>query len=134
MVHGRFHQIPILFNPRLREGGDCFGRSKTSSVFNFQSTPPRRRRLYEWWKNKIFTFSIHASAKEATLQWSKADLQNFFQSTPPRRRRHLSTFYVPLHNSFSIHASAKEATPNDIVYLVFCANFQSTPPRRRRQQ
>ena len=101
-------------------------------VLQFQSTPPRRRRLL----------------------WAKL-LNNSpsFQSTPPRRRRHEVDGYttysadfnprlreggdgIQRHNrleesKISIHASAKEATWLSIL-LTWAWLFQSTPPRRRR--
>ena len=76
-------------------------------------------------------FSIHASAKEATLTANLINRVFGFQSTPPRRRRLCRTQtpcllqvfnprlreggdhkrYVPVSAvKFSIHASAKEAT------------------------
>ena len=81
------------------------------NIINFQSTPPRRRRRYRGQsagKAKFFNprlreggdsdffgkditphvFSIHASAKEATVMMMHYSLRNLrFQSTPPRRRR-----------------------------------------------
>ena len=44
------------FNPRLREGGDDYNMAATSGVSKFQSTPPRRRRLY-----CLFWFSVLAN-------------------------------------------------------------------------
>ena len=55
-----------IFNPRLREGGDGSGIELPEMGFNFQSTPPRRRRLF---------------ARTHTNSYCS------FQSTPPRRRR-----------------------------------------------
>ena len=55
----------------------------------FQSTPPRRRRRRTGGDLTLPTvFSIHASAKEATVKGviQGVNKQNF-QSTPPRRRR-----------------------------------------------
>ena len=77
---------------------------------NFQSTPPRRRRQkVDSEELDSVTFSIHASAKEATLQMNRFPRLSNFQSTPPRRRR-------PVMRD------------SRIVFSV----FQSTPPRRRR--
>ena len=79
----------IDFNPRLREGGDEKDSVKVGESFEFQSTPPRRRRrtvdivvdivdnhfnprLREGGDFSSLssvdgeTISIHASAKEAT--------------------------------------------------------------------
>ena len=77
-----------FFNPRLREGGD-----------GDEITINTRKK-----------FSIHASAKEATVSKFSVEYFENFQSTPPRRRRRKSHWQV--------------------VELQF---FQSTPPRRRRQ-
>ena len=99
-----------FFNPRLREGGDEI----------------------EQQIKQIDKFSIHASAKEATVseEEKKEDKNIFnprlreggdqkikrflmlssFQSTPPRRRRRILLLCSPLLPKFSIHASAKEAT------------------------
>ena len=102
----------------------------------------------------IKTFSIHASAKEATCLFVPVFATASFQSTPPRRRRQtfrnkiVSVFDFSIHASakeathlnprsknfqiFSIHASAKEATGFEAVQLSPNVVFQSTPPRRRR--
>ena len=83
-----------------------------SRPYTFQSTPPRRRRLHDGClPPAVVDFSIHASAKEATLR-------------------------VPctlLLQKFSIHASAKEATLHTNIFAGI-NDFQSTPPRRRRPQ
>ena len=99
----------LLFNPRLREGGD--------------KSPTRSTRV-------AIRFSIHASAKEATYDCKKEDWFCNFQSTPPRRRRPQGAGAEVL-GGFSIHASAKEATLCYNIFM-FLLNFQSTPPRRRR--
>ena len=39
--------IRCNFNPRLREGGDQDTASYSYKTVLFQSTPPRRRRLYD---------------------------------------------------------------------------------------
>ena len=143
-----------VFNPRLREGGDticsfCFG-----SNFDFQSTPPRRRRPFSFSNFPIFQiFSIHASAKEATHTCPACTCSNLIFN--PRLREGgdwlahyfelVEEFFNPrlreggdsydfgdiTYNYFSIHASAKEAT---IIRLKRTKKifFQSTPPRRRR--
>ena len=80
-----------LFNPRLREGGDDNSTGKVAAIVGFQSTPPRRRRLdlsFTFCTSSLL-FSIHASAKEATLDF---------------------IYRYSLLCKFSIHASAKEAT------------------------
>ena len=95
------------FNPRLREGGDtvilltltCLRISIHASEkeataaqsrrkawdYQFQSTPPRRRRRYPLWPKAKIGISIHASEKEATATYCDtsaimyiSSLNNFF--------------------------------------------------------
>ena len=54
----------------------------------FQSTPPRGRRRDAKYDTAVaHQISIHASAREATVNTSAKDRQRLFQSTPPRGRR-----------------------------------------------
>ena len=77
------------FNPRLREGGDLIGRGKSL----------------------LLSISIHASAKEATIEQQIKQIdKELFQSTPPRRRRPILADTTIFQSTISIHASAKEAT------------------------
>ena len=120
----------LYFNPRLREGGDIWlswisvrfrisihasekeaTRLSINSCFVFQSTPPRRRRLFHLVNLLLYKeISIHASEKEATTAYDIHTQLFSFQSTPPRRRRRdfVNTNLSP-------------------------GKFQSTPPRRRRR-
>ena len=101
----------LYFNPRLREGGDNSTRLSINSCFVFQSTPPRRRRLFHLVNLLLYKeISIHASEKEATTAYDIHTQLFSFQSTPPRRRRRdfVNTNLSP-------------------------GKFQSTPPRRRRR-
>ena len=84
----------MIFNPRLREGGDLFPVFIPLHSRPFQSTPPRRRRP-----------NLEISS------WR----QYSFQSTPPRRRRQHHSCNHIVSYQFSIHASAKEATYRYIV-------------------
>ena len=78
----------LYFNPRLREGGDNSTRLSINSCFVFQSTPPRRRRLFHLVNLLLYKeISIHASEKEATDTSLVIYEAQIFQSTPPRRRR-----------------------------------------------
>ena len=98
------------FNPRLRKGGDlrnsCYlpyciisihasAREATFSVrfiyqkSEFQSTPPRGRRL---------------------MRLARTMRIDIFQSTPPRGRRPSAELQPQLEQLISIHASAREAT------------------------
>ena len=103
--------LALIFNPRLREGGD-WGHNRPIAVVNVFN--PRLReggdKLTASWYNTSLLFSIHASAKEAT--------QGYLRAVLPE--------------SFSIHASAKEATHGSAC-IERILDFQSTPPRRRRQ-
>ena len=58
----------------------------------------------------VDTISIHASAKEATVNERYQRGNTGFQSTPPRRRRPDFSLTIKKVDSISIHASAKEAT------------------------
>ena len=75
------------FNPRLREGGDRIRAGLTYPELNFN---PRLREGGDFAyiaaadNDKI---SIHASAREATVNGVKVNLSYEFQSTPPRGRR-----------------------------------------------
>ncbi len=122
------------FNPRLREGGDNSTRLSINSCFVFQSTPPRRRRLFHLVNLLLYKeISIHASEKEATTAYDIHTQLFSFQSTPPRRRRPICsnspTFFTNFNprlreggdqikvslfflKRISIHASEKEATPS----------------------
>ena len=125
----------IIFNPRLREGGDIGYETQFQFMKSFQSTPPRRRRPIRRFLflrsddifnprlreggdeageviKKLRNFSIHASAKEATTTF-------------------IGLLVIII---FSIHASAKEATSVTLSLLRLAEHFQSTPPRRRRRQ
>ena len=144
------------FNPRLREGGDNSTRLSINSCFVFQSTPPRRRRLFHLVNLLLYKeISIHASEKEATTAYDIHTQLFSFQSTPPRRRRlfPLGSAFQGLYfnprlreggdadpqakahgSTISIHASEKEATPSCSALCKLPSGFQSTPPRRRRRE
>ena len=81
-------------------------------ALNFQSTPPRRRRLHLG-RHLIVVYLFNPRLREGgdgKSHWQVVELQ-FFQSTPPRRRRLLGC----------------------AVFIMWIAAFQSTPPRRRRR-
>jgi len=80
----------VCFNPRLRAGGDGTVPNGSSTRYQFQSTPPRGRRLWVRAPHSLLKeVSIHASAREATPDMGE------------RRQQ---------PNAVSIHASAREAT------------------------
>ena len=68
------------FNPRLREGGDVLPSIRKTGGYQFQSTPPRRRRQGQV-SGTVYDIyiSIHASAKEATglLELFRLGVENF---------------------------------------------------------
>ena len=123
-----------IFNPRLREGGDNL---KTGMWHCFTIFNPRLREGGDFAAFEdsviVLEFSIHASAKEATRNWTVRCVTS----------------------CFSIHASAKEATKSGFGRVGFrnlfnprlreggdnatgetyaiMGIFQSTPPRRRRR-
>ena len=82
-------KIPDNFNPRSHEGSDRSVSPFTIASKGFQSTLPRRERLF-WPDNilSISTISIHAPTKGATmLQIAYSEVCQLFQSTLPRRER-----------------------------------------------
>ena len=104
--------------------------------FNFQSTPPRRRRHASVREvTSLITFSIHASAKEATK--NATTTAEYLQVFNPRLREGgdcIDCICTYNHN-FSIHASAKEATltPTDVntfspVFSIHASAKEATIP------
>ena len=101
---------PLLFwnfNPRSREGSDCFQISTFGTI----------------------SISIHAPARGATLfrhglrkQWL------LFQSTLPRGERHDPNRLWMFDSSISIHAPARGATTTQIINDHYIINFN---PRSR---
>ena len=102
------------------------------------------------------SFSIHASAKEATPKGSEfSPMTNEFSIHASAKEATINTKQILNVLNFSIHASAKEATESlkagkkvvifsihasakeatkDNLHLLHSLFFQSTPPRRRRPQ
>ena len=103
--------------------------AKLNLILAFQSTPPRRRRRYfSCDRRPLDRISIHASAKEATaVAFTKTSIDSDFN---PRLREggdapkpHLGYGII-----ISIHASAKEATAtycntSAIMYISSLNNF-----------
>ena len=77
------------FNPLRREGGDNVAGSLAAKVKEFQSTPPRGRRLrLHVQYTKRLGISIHSAARAETSEISMTLTSMIsFQSTPPRGRR-----------------------------------------------
>ena len=79
----------------------------------------------------IHQFSIHASAKEATLFCLVFVEYSIFQSTPPRRRR--PEVLVLLNAAIAFQSTPPRRRRRRFpCFKFFIASFQSTPPRRRR--
>ena len=77
------------FNPRSREGSDSSALDPQDTLLLFQSTLPRReRRILYKFRLQRDQISIHAPAKGATRTWETSSLAWQFQSTLPRRERH----------------------------------------------
>ena len=163
------------FNPRLREGGDpkrylshiffpisihasareATGKAKEPDTeYEFQSAPPRGRRLYEICEHIIsgyfnprlreggdrgqrdfsagYLISIRASAREATLCSHLMMWKQKFQSAPPRGRRLVE--WQRSHRILNFNPRLREGgdfVPIDDKRLV--NRFQSAPPRGRRR-
>ena len=100
-----------VFNPRLREGGD---NALISCCVDD-------------------AFSIHASAKEATIVFMGMMSLNIFQSTPPRRRRQ-GWSYIFLYSGCFQSTPPRRRRHDDTQIVSLSVDFQSTPPRRRRPQ
>ena len=81
-------------------------------IIEFQSTPPRRRRLKSVLQVPVtFGISIHASAKEATDWWCIKSLRSVISiHASAKEATGLHSVYHS-RSAISIHASAKEATP-----------------------
>ena len=77
------------FNPRLREGGDRLHTNIFAGINEFQSTPPRRRRLGAKSLKAAKTFNFNPRLREGGDIERQSEIYNIL---------------------ISIHASAKEAT------------------------
>ena len=119
------------FNPRLREGGDveCVSYTGTIACFN-----PRLREGGDAAVNYMddeLRVSIHASAREATLDLPLLDHIVMFQSTPPRGRRQLSPTPGLARWAFQ-STPPRGRRPGNTRITEAGDVFQSTPPRGRR--
>ena len=81
-------RISCSFNPRSHEGSDSAINVDKAEVSMFQSTLPRRERLFVWARIKGDDgVSIHAPTKGATCIIIISLFISLFQSTLPRRER-----------------------------------------------
>ena len=110
-LRGKLAQHLFVFQSTPPRGRRLLMGNHSVDDFKFQSTPPRGRRpgprQRQIHRHQV---SIHASAREATVQYASGNTINMFQSTPPRGRRH-----------------------GEIIQLGTDYWFQSTPPRGRRR-
>ena len=105
------------FNPRSHEGSDAFSIVSVSSFALFQSTLPRRERLYSFnFSPPVQKISIHAPTKGATYFHHLFINFNLFQSTLPRRERQQLICKHQFHLRISIHAPTKGATRRSKVF------------------
>ena len=101
------------FNPRSREGSDSFFHPTRSPVVRFQSTLPRGER-------RDHTLEIHCVER--------------FQSTLPRGERHFNIRPSEMERIISIHAPARGATVWTAISPLVDLVFQSTLPRGERRK
>ena len=124
--------IKINFNPRSREGSDNRSCSLCAGYHRFQSTLPRRERLYEFFKPFIdFVFQSTLPRRERLQVLTACWCVSIFQSTLPRRERLSQPLNWTDSIKISIHAPAKGATSLYFLGVSIWA-FQSTLPRRER--
>ena len=142
------------FNPRPREGSDCFPEGHTVPGNKFQSTPPWRERQgcnftrcrqvnfnprpregsdqFGYGKITDDVISIHAPVKGATWLGISRARWFTFQSTPPWRERPPISRSVGTGSSFQSTPPWRER-PYDCIPCTRLALFQSTPPWRERR-
>ena len=117
------------FNPRSREGSDWFHTSNPTHITIFQSTLPRRERLYLISPAASRTrFQSTLPRRERRVQSQYSSEFSKFQSTLPRRERHIPTVLPIPYNTISIHAPAKGATNPSPSCVASTNNFN---PRSR---
>ena len=84
-------RISCSFNPSSHEGSDSAINVDKAEVSMFQSTLPRRERLFVWARIKGDDgVSIHAPTKGATCIIIISLFISLFQSTLPRRERQIN--------------------------------------------
>ena len=99
------------FNPRLRAGGDIIGVVTMLAGLQFQSTPPRGRRLRSpLCPHRYRRFNPRLRAGGDPFGYPRSVCHFRFQSTPPRGRRPPGPMSPARSRGVSIHASAREAT------------------------
>ena len=104
------------------------------SYFGFQSTLPRRERLYVWQRTMdAYTISIHAPAKGATQYGgSPSACDSHFNPRSREGSDEYSLRFSAVSSLISIHAPAKGATLRVTHATHSQRIFQPTLPRRER--
>ena len=128
--------MPYNFNPRSREGSDSSTSHQTIHFNPFQSTLPRRERLY----GSIIHGHCDINAFQSTLP-RRERLSgligllhlSIFQSTLPRRERQRLVRILSTEDLFQSTLPRRERRGSHAVYGFFYSGFQSTLPRRERR-
>ena len=121
------------FNPRSHEGSDAMPIALVKPTPKFQSTLPRRERLY-----KVVVSNCHYNFNPRSHEGSDCNPDSpshwfkLFQSTLPRRERLIGSFFSTKSAGISIHAPTKGATNRSPEQHLQDTGFQSTLPRRER--
>ena len=131
-MQSNFRCYPKDFNPRFREGSDAIHTGLGFDLWIFQSTLPRRKRLrFSLILQLLTVISIHASAKEATINFPGVLNNRVFQSTLPRRKRQARSHSDTFHNDFN--PRFREGSDSPRIVKIGLYLFQSTLPRRKRR-
>ena len=123
----------VHFNPRSREGSDELRLFFYSWLNQFQSTLPRRERLYKV-VHEYCNDDFNPRSREGS-DYTRAASAKHSDYFNPRSREGSDDAEVEAVNSakISIHAPAKGATKPRGACL-FPKRFQSTLPRRERRR
>ena len=115
--------------------------AKEATVYNgtidwkkvkFQSTPPRRRRLFlDIIVTIVYNYFNPRLREGGDFKPCTPSLSTLFQSTPPRRRRLEAIANSLEHIDFNPRLREGGDIPDE--YMTCTVSFQSTPPRRRRR-
>ena len=123
------------FNPRSREGSDLYQSRILFLKFLFQSTLPRRERLFNHLAIHIYFHDFNPRSREGSdadgscIQHPSIWISIHAPAKGATRMRYAAScgFYI------SIHAPAKGATLQKMPQPIFVLRFQSTLPRRERR-
>ena len=121
----------IYFNPRSREGSDCYRAFISPHARISIHAPAKGATLCFLVCDLIIIISIHAPAKGATLCDPIKQKWKFYFNPRSREGSDAASIGIEPQIVISIHAPAKGATENRWNEL-FDSLFQSTLPRRER--